>query len=386
MPTVAYARLRRAASPERAGLRAPELNALVRHVDTLPGEWCAGAVVLAGRGPYVAVEHAAGWAVRYSSYDPQTGRGTELPRRRLVAADTGTVFDLASLSKLFTAIAVLQQAERGTLDLDTEIDRYAREYGGRKAPEAGLTLRHLLSHTSGLRPELPLYACADRAERLDALWKEAPETRPGAEERYSDLNLLLAQQVLELTTGRGLDVLLRDGILRPLGMDHTRYRPPRSWRRHIAATEDQRTPWAKTDRGMLRGEVHDENAHAMGGVAGHAGLFSTAGDLAVLCRALLTGGAYGTARILAPSSVARLLAPPGLGFEVDQPWFMGELAGPLSEGRAAGHTGFTGTSLVLDPVTDSFLILLANTVHPVRRPADSRPRALAATHLARALR
>ncbi|MDT0379512.1 serine hydrolase [Streptomyces sp. DSM 42041] len=386
MQTVAYARLRPAASPERAGLHAARLDALVAHVDALPGRWCAGVVVLAGRGPYVAVEHAAGRAVRYASWDPHAGRGTELPRHRQVPAGTGTVFDLASLTKLFTAIAVLQQVERGAVDLDTGIDRYARRHAGRDAPARGLTLRQLLTHRSGLRPELPLYACATRAERIDALWNEEPRTRPGTAVGYSDLNLLLAQQVLELTTGRGLDALLHEGVLHPLGMEHTRFRPPRSWIPRIAATEDQRTPWAKLDRGMLRGEVHDENAHALGGVAGHAGLFSTAGDLAVLCRTLLNGGAYGTARILAPSSVAALLAPPGLGFGVDQPWFMGELAGPLSEGRAAGHTGFTGTSLVLDPVTDTFLVLLANTVHPVRRPADNAPRALAATHLARALR
>lgn len=386
MQTVAYARLRRAASPERAGLDAARLDALVSHVDALPGAWCAGAVVLAGRGPYVAVEHAAGWAARYASYDPRTGQGTELQRRRWSPARTGTVFDLASLTKLFTAIAVMQQVERGTVDLDTGIDRYAREYTGRTAAERGITLRRLLTHRSGLRPEIPLYEYATRAARLDALWREEPQTRPGSAVRYSDVNLLLAQQVLETATGQGLDVLLLDGVLRPLGMDDTRFRPPRSWRRRIAATEDQRTPWAKLDRGMLRGTVHDENAYAMGGVAGHAGLFSTAADLAVLCRTLLTGGAYGTARILAPSSVATLLAPPGLGFGIDQPWFMGELAGPLSEGRAAGHTGFTGTSLVLDPVTDTFLILLANAVHPVRRPADNAPRAQAATHLARALR
>ena len=113
---------------------------------------------------------------------------------------------------------------------------------------------------------------------------------------------------------------------------------------------------------MVRGVVHDENAWALGGVAGHAGLFSTARDLAVFCRALLAGGAYGPARILGPDSVDLLLTPPGLGFAVDQPWFMGELAGR----GAAGHTGFTGTSLVLDPATDTFLVLLANTVHPKR--------------------
>ncbi len=121
---------------------------------------------------------------------------------------------------------------------------------------------------------------------------------------------------------------------------------------------------------MLRGEVHDENAWALGGVAGHAGLFSTAGDLAVFCRTLLAGGAYGPARVLGPDHVDLMLRAPGLGFAVDQPWFMGALAGR----GAAGHTGFTGTSLVLDRATDTFVVLLANTVHP-RRPAppDSTP-------------
>ncbi|WP_375546705.1 serine hydrolase domain-containing protein [Streptomyces gossypii] len=382
---MAYARLRHAASPERAGLRSDELAALAHGVDRLPGRWCSGAVVLAGRGPYVALEHAAGWAVRYAAYDPEQDRGVELPRDRQLPARPDTVFDLASLSKLFTTIALLQQVERSTLHLDAEIARYAQEFGRRKLPAHGITVRHLLTHTSGLRPELPLYDYGPR-NRTDLLWAEEPLTPPGSAYCYSDLNLLLAQGVLELVTGQPLDVLVQEGITRPLGMSRTRYRPPPGWRPRIAATEDQRKPWAKLDRGMLHGRVHDENAYALGGVAGHAGLFGTAGDLAVFCRTLLSGGAYGPARILAPSSVAQLLAPPGLGFGVGQRWFMGELAGPMSEGRAAGHTGFTGTSLVLDPVTDTFLVLLANTVHPVRRPADSTPRAAAATHLARAVR
>jgi CubicO group peptidase (beta-lactamase class C family) len=149
-----------------------------------------------------------------------------------------------------------------------------------------------------------------------------------------------------------------------------------------AATEDQRRPWAKADRGMLRGVVHDENAWALGGVAGHAGLFSTARDLAVFCRTLLAGGSYGPARILGPDFVDLMLAPPGLGFAVDQPWFMGRLAGR----GAAGHTGFTGTSLVLDPATDTFLVLLANTVHPRRRAPDNGVRAAAGDRLAGAVR
>lgn len=142
--------------------------------------------------------------------------------------------------------------------------------------------------------------------------------------------MLLLQFVLERITGRTLDVLIADGITRPLGMTATSYGP----RPEAAATEHQRRPWAKADRGMLRGVVHDENAWALGGIAGHAGLFSTGPDLAVFCRALLAGGAYGPARILGPDFVELLLTPPGLGFALDQPWFMGTLSG---QGRRRPH-------------------------------------------------
>ncbi|MFD8812019.1 serine hydrolase domain-containing protein [Streptomyces sp. NPDC059627] len=367
----------RVETPARAGLDPAELRHLVREVHGLTtGErpWAAGAVVVAGRGPAIAVQEASGWAVRYSAYAPATDAGVGLPPAARVPATVGTPFDLASLTKLFTAVAAVQQLERGTLGIDARVGAYLPDFHGVAAH--GTTVRQLLTHTSGLRPELPLYDCPDDTARLDLLRAEAPSSAPGAY-RYSDLNMLLLQHVLERITGRPLDVLVRDGITRPLGMTDTDFGPCPG----AAATEDQRRPWAKADRGMLRGVVHDENAWALGGVAGHAGLFSTAGDLAVFCRALLAGGAYGPARILGPDFVDLLLAPPGLGFLVDQRWFMGELAGH----GAAGHTGFTGTSLVLDRATDTFLVLLANTVHPRRRPGDSAPRAAAATRLARAV-
>ncbi|MEU3506733.1 serine hydrolase [Streptomyces longwoodensis] len=365
-------------TPERAGLDAERLRPLARAVhDLTEGErpWAAGAVLVAGRGPVIAVQEAAGWAVRYARYDPETDRGVELPPRDRVPVSVDTPFDLASLTKLFTSVAAVQQIERGTLGIDARVGAYLPDFPA--AAKHGLTVRQLLTHTSGLRPELPLYDCADDVGRLALLRAEAPVSEPGVPV-YSDLNLLLLQQLLERLTGRPLDVLVHDGITRPLGMTATRFGPCPD----AAATEDQRRPWAKADRGMLRGVVHDENAWALGGVAGHAGLFSTGRDLAVFCRALLCGGAYGRARILGPDFVDLLLAPPGLGFAVDQPWFMGELAGR----GAAGHTGFTGTSLVLDPVTDTFLVLLATTVHPRRRAADSTPRAAAATLLARAVK
>ncbi|MEU6405979.1 serine hydrolase domain-containing protein [Streptomyces sp. NPDC046985] len=371
-------RLRRD-TPERAGLDAAELRRLVREVhDLTAGErpWAAGAVVVAGRGPVIAVAEAAGWAARYAAYDPGADRGVELPPRERAPMTLDTPFDVASLTKLCTAVAAVQQIERGTLGIDARVGAYLPEFHA--AARHGVTVRNLLTHTSGLRPELPLYDAPDDAARLALLRAEPPVTAPGASPLYSDLNMLLLQHVLERVTGRSLDVLIHEGITRPLGMASTGFGPCPG----AAATEDQRRPWAKADRGMLRGEVHDENAWALGGVAGHAGLFSTAADLAAFCRALLGGGAYGPARILGPDFVDLLLAPPGLGFAVDQPWFMGELAGR----GAAGHTGFTGTSLVLDRATDTFLVLLANTVHPRRRPGDSRPRARAATRLARAVR
>ncbi|MER5972207.1 serine hydrolase [Streptomyces sp. NPDC002055] len=400
-----------AGTPARARLDAAELHELVREVRRLPeGErpWCAGAVVLAGRGPVVAVEQAAGWAVRYAGYDAAADRGVALPRGAWEPMRTGTVFDLASLTKLCTAIVAVQQMERGVLEAGRPVAAYVPEFAA--AGKGEVTVRQLLTHTSGLRPELPFYERAGRAARLAMLWDEEPVAAPGSGRCYSDLNMIALQVVLERITGEGLDALVRTGITGPLGMTATGFRPVGTGPggagdrgtgpggsgdggpgdgpaevsgegpAGVAATEDQRRPWAKADRGMLRGEVHDENAWAFGGVAGHAGLFSTAWDLAVLCRALLNAGTYDGTRILAPASVDLLLAPPGLGFEVDQPWFMGELAGR----GAAGHTGFTGTSLVLDRATDSFLVLLANTVHPRRRPADSVPRATAATRLARA--
>ncbi|GAA3811671.1 serine hydrolase domain-containing protein [Streptomyces phyllanthi] len=380
--TLSAARLR-TGTPERAGLDPGPLRHLVQEIRARTeggaGErmWAAGAVVVAGRGPFIAVEEAMGWAVRYGAYDETAGVRVELPPEERVPMTVGTPFDLASLTKLFTAVAAVQQLERGTLGIDARVGAYLPDFTG--VAEHGVTVRQLLTHTSGLRPELPLYDCPSDEARLSLLRAEAPVTAPGPTYCYSDLNMLVLQHLLERLTGRGLDVLIRDGITRPLGMTSTGFGPcPRA-----AATEDQRRPWAKADRGMLRGVVHDENAWALGGVAGHAGLFSTARDLAVFCRTLLVGGSYGPARILGPDFVELLFTPPGLGFALDQAWFMGELAGR----GAAGHTGFTGTSLVLDPATDTFLVLLANTVHPRRRATpDNGPRARAGTWVARAVR
>ncbi|MFD3324363.1 serine hydrolase [Streptomyces sp. NPDC058701] len=349
----------------------------------------AGAVVLAGRGRTVALHRAMGDAVRYSDYDGRTDRVREFPAAERIAMAEDTVFDLASLTKLFTSVLAVQQMERGRLELEAPVRRYLPEFtgGGKEI----ITVRQLLTHTSGLRSWAPFYQESTREGRLRLLWSVRPQETPGTVYRYSDLNLITLQLLLERITARTLDVLLHDEITAPLGMHRTRYNPPLSWRRVTAATEVQRPPWSGLDRGLVWGEVHDENAYALGGVAGHAGVFGTAWDLAVLARALLDGGAYAGRRILRPASVELLFTDyntafpgddHGLGFELYQHWYMGAMATPHS----AGHTGFTGTSLVLDPSTDSFLILLGNSVHPVRTwRAGSAPRVAVGNRFARAV-
>ncbi|WP_374112404.1 serine hydrolase [Streptomyces sp. CC210A] len=377
-----------------AGLLPGQLEAMVadaeRFLAPSPDHpWYAGAVLLAGRGGTVALHRAIGDAVRYAAYDETTGRGVELPPEQRVPMRPGTVCDVASLTKLFTSVLAVQSAERGELELEGRVAARLPWFGARG--KAAITVRQLLTHTSGLRAWLPLYREPDREARLGRLGEEAPQDPPGTAYRYSDLNLIVLQLLLEEVTGRPLDVLLRQRITGPLGLRRTRFAPPASWRPWTAATEDARPPWSGLDRGMVRGEVHDENAYAWGGVAGHAGVFSRAWDVAVLARALLNGGGYGRARIMAPASAELLFrdfngAFPGdahgLGFELDQRWYMGAMAGP----GTAGHTGFTGTSVVLDRHSDTFLVLLGNSVHPVRTwRSGSAPRVAVADRLARAV-
>ncbi|MFH8487025.1 serine hydrolase [Streptomyces longisporoflavus] len=384
----------RPGTPERAGLLAGHLRQLVADAEQFLGPspkhpWYAGAVLLAGRGGTVALHQPIGKAVRYAGYDEKTDTGTELPADRQIAMAKDTIFDLASVSKLFTSLLAVQQIERGKLDLEAKVASYLPDFGG--GGKQDVTIRQLLTHTSGFRAWIPLYKEPTREGQLRLIWQEAPVSPPGTKYLYSDLNLISLQLVLEEITGRRLDALLHDEITAPLGMHRTRYNPPASWQRKIAATEDARLPWSGLDRGMVWGEVHDENAFGLGGVAGHAGVFSCAWDLAILGRTLLNGGVYGRSRILSDASVKLMFTDfntdfpgdeHGLGFELYQHWYMGAMATP----RTAGHTGFTGTSLVLDPTTDSFLVVLGNSVHPVRSwRSGSAPRVAAANQLARAV-
>ncbi|MEH0420716.1 serine hydrolase [Streptomyces sp. B21-083] len=384
----------RPGSPERAGLLPRHLDQLVADAEAFLAPspkhpWYAGAVLLAGRGNTVALHQPIGMAVRYAAYDEKTDTGVEFPAAEQIPMAEDTVFDLASVSKLFTSILAVQQLERGTLELEGKVAAHLPEFA--RAGKQNVTIRQLLTHTSGFRAWIPLYNAPTHAQMLELIWNQAPLNPPGTTYLYSDLNLISLQLVLERITGLPLDTQLRDEITAPLGMHRTRYNPPASWKPTIAATEDARAPWSGLDRGLVWGEVHDENAFGLGGVAGHAGVFSSAWDLAVLGRTLLNGGAYGRARILSPASVELMFTDfntafpgdeHGLGFELYQHWYMGAMATP----RTAGHTGFTGTSIVLDPTTDSFLVVLGNSVHPVRSwRSGSAPRVAAANNLARAV-
>ncbi|HEX7188818.1 MAG TPA: serine hydrolase [Actinomycetes bacterium] len=328
----------------------------------------AGAVVLAAHDGTVVTHEAVGDALRYAD-----GEGTELPADQQVPMRRDSIFDLASVSKLFTSIAVLQQVERGALDLDATVASYIPAFATQG--KGTVTVRQLLTHTSGLPAWIPLYSgWPTPEERIAAVYGVKPLAPPGTRYVYSDLNMITLGKLVELAAGTPLDVAVRDGITAPLGMSDTGYNPPASQIERIVATEDQ--PW--TGRGVIRGTVHDENAWSLGGVAGHAGVFSTARDLAVLAQTILDKGTYGGARILSEDSVQALLTDEnaafpgnahGLGFEIDQRWYMDALSGP----GTVGHTGYTGTSLVIDTRSRSFVLLLTNRVHPSRNWGSSNP-------------
>ncbi|MFE0765204.1 serine hydrolase domain-containing protein [Streptomyces smyrnaeus] len=371
----------RRATPAAEGLDPAPIDAFVGRLEdwTDPARGAdqlfPGATALLAHEGAVVTRHASGDAVRYAR------PGRLLPPSRRVPARTDTIYDLASLSKLFTSIVAVQQIEAGRLRLDAPAARYLPAFAAHG--KGGITIEQLLTHTSGLPadPRPPLWQVSGGLPaRKQAILAARPSARPGARYRYSDLNMLSMQLVVEKVTGKRLDVLVREGITEPLRMRDTAYRPPAAWRPRIAATSYSVRP----DRGLVRGTVHDDNAWAMGGVAGHAGVFSTVDDLAVLAQALLNGGTYRDRRILGPRAV-ELLAhnyterfpgdEHGLGFELDQAWYMGGLSSP----RTLGHTGFTGTSLVIDLRSRSFAILLTNRVHPENETPSINParRALA---------
>ncbi|HTT22041.1 MAG TPA: exo-beta-N-acetylmuramidase NamZ domain-containing protein [Candidatus Sulfotelmatobacter sp.] len=302
------------------------------------------------------------------------------PRRELMTLDT--VFDVASLTKVVaTTTAVMQLMELGKIRLNDPVAKYIPEFAQNGKDD--ITIRQLLTHYSGLAPDLDLetpWEGKQTAYQLVAVMP--PETTPGSGFVYSDINFIMLGELVEKVSGETLDTYTAEHVFTPLKMIHTRFLPPVVWGPKIAPTQ-----YDEKDK-MLRGLVHDPTARRMGGVAGHAGLFSTGDDLAKFAQALLDGGDG----ILSRDAVEKMTSPEtpptapvlrGFGWDIDSPFSSNR--GDLLPVGSYGHTGFTGTSIWIDPTTQTYIILLTNAVHPRGKGNAIGLRGKVATEVAAAL-
>lgn len=297
-----------------------------------------------------------------SSYHRAYGNRAVVPTTEPMTEDT--IFDAASLTKVIaTTPAIMLLLERGQLELDKPVFTYLPEFknNGKEA----ITLRHLMTHTSGLRPGLaPISAITNYAKAIEMACAEKPLNPPGTLFRYSDINFILLGEIVRRVSGQGLETFTSQQIYQPLGMQDTGFLPSTNLTIRIAPTE-------VVDGQPLRGIVHDPTSRHMGGVAGHAGLFLTAADLAKFARMMLGEGEYNGVRIFKPETVRLMTsvqspdpvpARRGLGWDIDSP-YAGQ-RGALFPLGGYGHTGWTGGSLWIDPFSKTFLIFLSNRNHP----------------------
>ena len=308
-----------------------------------------GAYVVVGRKDRVLAEYGAGHL-----------DGKDSPR-----PDAHTLWDMASLTKV-TALApsVMQLVESGNIDPAAPVQRYLPEWTGRN--KELVLIRHLLTHSSGLPAWRPLYKEANSPDSAMALvYATALDTLPGVRMVYSDLNAILLGEILRRITGQRIDAYAAEHVFGPLGMTDTRFNPPAALLPRIAPTEID--PWRQRH---LRGEVHDENAFALGGVSSHAGLFSTAHDMTRYAQMYLNGGQLGAAHIASAATVRRFTTVVDSTFSARALLWEtpngANSAGHLMQRPAFGHTGFTGGSLWVDPANDLFVLLLTNRVNPTR--------------------
>lgn len=321
-------------------------------------------------GAVVWIE-SRGARLHYAHY----GSRSVEPERQPMTLDT--VFDCASLTKVMaTAPAVMMLVEEGKVRLNDRIQAYLPDF----EDSTRITVQQLLTHYSGLRAGLDLEAdWAGYSTGVDLALREKPIHPPGSRFLYSDINYILLAEIVRRTSGVPVDQFASERIFEPLGMRHTLFRPPAAWLGRIAPTE------RLADGSVLRGDVHDPTTRRMGGVSGQAGLFSTAADVARFARMMLGGGEMDGARILSPLSVLRMrtpqsppgLAARGLGWDIDTPY--SSPRGDLFSKASYGHTGFTGPSLWIDPVSESFVVLMTNRVHPRGGTSVVRLRSLVAS-------
>jgi uncharacterized protein YbbC (DUF1343 family)/CubicO group peptidase (beta-lactamase class C family) len=370
-----------AESSSEASLDARKLEGIEPLVEeAIQAKQLPGAVVLVGRRDRVIYEKAIGNRAVTPAVEPMT---------------PDTMFDVASLTKVVaTTTSVMMLVEEGRIRLSDRVATYIP--GFERYAKANITVRHLLTHVSGLRPDVDLGELWTGHDTAIALAiEEVPAAAPGDRFVYSDINFFLLGDIVRRVSGMPLDQFARERIFVPLGMTDTMFNPPVPMRARVAPTESC-TPYGWPCQGpdmqMLRGVVHDPTARRMDGVAGHAGLFSTAADLAIFCRMLLGGGAYGGVRILSPLTVAKMTSPAtppgernvrGFGWDMDSSYSSnrGELL-PLG---SFGHTGFTGTSVWMDPATGLFVVFLSNRLHPDGKGDVTPLRARVATVAASAI-
>ncbi|MFZ2147097.1 MAG: serine hydrolase domain-containing protein [Sedimentisphaerales bacterium] len=278
--------------------------------------------------------------------------------------DRNTVFDLASLTKpIATATSIMILRDRKAIDLDGYVGTYLPAFACNGKEE--VRIKHLLTHTSGL----PAYTNVDDLKEqfgspcpekvIDKICELEAISKPGEEFRYSCLGYITLAKIAEAVSGMSIADFSRENIFVPLGMKHTAYNPPVSWEKDIAATEI-------VDQQLLRGTVHDPLAKLMGGISGNAGLFSNAYDLSIYCKMLLNDGIWNGRRVLSPEAVAMLTTAQtdgrAYGFDVSSSYSSAK--GSYAPEKAFCHTGYTGTSIVCDPVSETFVIILTNRVHP----------------------
>lgn len=354
-------------NPARVAVSAEKLAAIDGEVEReIKQHHLPGAVVLVARKGQVV------WRKAYGA------RAIEPSRE---AMTTDTIFDVASLTKIVaTATSIMILVERGKIRLSDPLSNYIPEIKGEGRER--ITLELLLTHRSGYAPDFDL---KDRwtgyDEAMKRLVREPLRNPPGAKFVYSDINYIALGEVVHRVSGLTLDQFARRNIFVPLGMRDTSFRPNPKLRRRIAPTEKRRGQLSylgdkpqesevDADK-WLRGEVHDPTSYRMNGVAGHAGLFSTADDLAIYCQMILNGGQYRGVRILGPLTVAEMTRPRlvseggwtrGLGWDINTSFSTNR--GDFFPLGSFGHTGFTGTSLWIDPASQMFVIFLSNRVHP----------------------
>ena len=336
-----------------------------------------GAVVLIGHNGSIAYTRAYGSRALEPQVEPMT---------------TDTIFDMASLSKcLSTATAVMQMYERGKLQFDDPVAKYLPAFSANG--KGSITIRQLLTHYSGLKEDVPLTdVWQGKQEGVRRAMESVPYGPPGVTFRYSDINYITLGALVESISGQLLNTYAAEHIFKPLHMTHTTYLPSLTLSRNIAPTAHN-DDLPMTHDELLRGVVHDPTTRRMGGVAGHAGVFSTAQDMALYAQALLDRLAGRPSTFPLRTETLRLMCEPeqpsrgkylrGFGWDIDSPY--SRPRGTVFPVGSFGHTGFTGTSVLIDPRSDTYVILLSNAIHPRGRPAISALRGKVATAAAQAL-